>query len=166
LAFDLAVRLPIALRIHDGEGRAIRTLVSGRQDAGRHNVIWDGRDDQGGDPVGGSGVYEIRFTLWTPDSSRIVYQDTVFAARYQPHWRPLGYTDQRGVFVSTDKALFPSVGDYPPLNVRDDAGRVIEPGFFAFDDTLIIAAVDTAANEVREYKRILSGSTNRFELVW
>lgn len=138
--------------------------MSGRQQAGSHDAIWDGRDDGGRDPVGGSGVYEIRFTVWSPDSSRIVYQDTVFAARYQPHPRPLGYTDQEGVFVPTNKALFPSVGDDRLLPAVNEDG--VELGLFAFDDTLVIAAVDTAAGEVHEYERVLSGSANRFEPVW
>ena len=78
--------------------------------------------------------------------------------------RPLGYTDQQGVFVSTNKALFPGLGDNPPLLAVNEDG--VELGPFAFDDTLVIAAVDTAAGEAREYKRVLSDSANRFELVW
>jgi hypothetical protein len=164
LRFAVAAISPIALRVHDGAGRPVRTLVSSRLQAGMHAVVWDGRDDEGTAPVGGSGVYEVRFTVWSPDSSRIVHQDTVFVARYEAHQRPLGYTDQQGVFVSMDKALFPSVGDFPRLMATDVDG--FELGHFAFDPTLVIAAVDTAAGEVREYERALSGSANRFELVW
>jgi hypothetical protein len=163
VSYDVASPSPYALNVYNGSGVPIRTLATGRQ-AGHYEVRWDGRDDGGREPVGGSGIYEIRFTVWSPDSSRIVYQDTVFAARYQPHERPLGYTDQQGVFVSTDKALFPSVGDDRLFHAVNQDG--FELGPFAFDDTLVITAVDTAAGEAREYKRVLSGSANRFELVW
>jgi len=35
-------------------GQRVRRLVSGSFDAGRHRVVWDGKDDQG--RVSGSGV--------------------------------------------------------------------------------------------------------------
>jgi len=42
-------------------GRLVRTLVDGPRPAGRHAVIWDGRDERGGDA--GSGVYFSRL-VW------------------------------------------------------------------------------------------------------
>lgn len=37
----------VVVTIHDLQGRAVRTLVSGSQDAGEHQAVWDGRDDRG-----------------------------------------------------------------------------------------------------------------------
>jgi len=47
LAFSLAERGPVSLRIFSVDGRLVRTLVSGSQDAGYYRPVWDGRDDQG-----------------------------------------------------------------------------------------------------------------------
>ncbi len=47
---SLTLTMPAAgrveLGIHDLGGRSLRTLASGRWDAGRHVVVWDGRDDR------------------------------------------------------------------------------------------------------------------------
>ncbi len=46
---------PVSVRVHDVAGRLVRTLVDGPVEAGRHAVVWDGRNDSG-EQVG-SGVY-------------------------------------------------------------------------------------------------------------
>jgi hypothetical protein len=164
IRFSLASASPIALRVYDGARRPIRAVLSGRQQAGEHTATWDGRDSGGRGPAGGSGIYEISLAVWSPDSTRIVYQDTVFAAWYDPPGLSLGVTDEQGVFASTDQALFPGASDQPPLEAVDESG--VARGSFAFDDTLVIAAADTLAGVTREYKRILSNSGNRFDLIW
>lgn len=45
--YGLGVAAHVTLRIYDLAGRAVKTLVVGRQDAGDHAVLWDGRDDIG-----------------------------------------------------------------------------------------------------------------------
>jgi endonuclease I len=48
LVYDLPRRGAVALRIYDVSGRLVRSLESGAvQEAGRHAVEWDGRDDAG-----------------------------------------------------------------------------------------------------------------------
>jgi hypothetical protein len=48
LAYDLPIRGRVELRLYDVGGRLVRSLASGAvQDAGRHSVEWDGRDDAG-----------------------------------------------------------------------------------------------------------------------
>ena len=48
LAYDLAQRGRVALRIYDISGRLVRSLTAGTvQDAGRYSLDWDGRDDAG-----------------------------------------------------------------------------------------------------------------------
>jgi hypothetical protein len=54
----LAVPGEIALSIIDVSGRVRRQLFSGRMGAGRHEIDWDGRDDQGHRVA--SGVYFVR----------------------------------------------------------------------------------------------------------
>ncbi|HEX5133698.1 MAG TPA: C25 family cysteine peptidase [Candidatus Krumholzibacteria bacterium] len=55
IAFSVAKDTNVDLRIYDVRGAAVRTLVSGRQQAGVHRIIWDGQTDRG-QPVA-SGVY-------------------------------------------------------------------------------------------------------------
>ncbi|MBK7047556.1 MAG: hypothetical protein IPH48_13830 [bacterium] len=47
IAFDLAHSGPVRLEVFDVRGRLVRRLVSSALEAGRHEVLWDGRDDQG-----------------------------------------------------------------------------------------------------------------------
>jgi hypothetical protein len=49
---------PIEIAIYDARGAAVVTLESGTRPAGRHAVVWDGRDASG--RVVGSGVYFCR----------------------------------------------------------------------------------------------------------
>jgi hypothetical protein len=55
IGYELSGEAPVTLTVFDLKGRQVRTLVSSRQTAGRHAVIWNGRDD-GGHKVA-SGVY-------------------------------------------------------------------------------------------------------------
>ncbi|HKQ58979.1 MAG TPA: FlgD immunoglobulin-like domain containing protein [Candidatus Eisenbacteria bacterium] len=47
LSYTLPTSGATSLRIYDLEGRAVRTLLSGRGEAGGHTLEWDGRDDGG-----------------------------------------------------------------------------------------------------------------------
>jgi hypothetical protein len=56
IRFTLASPSPVRLSIFDLSGRLVRTLVDGRpHPAGRHDVVWDGLDDQA--RAMGSGIY-------------------------------------------------------------------------------------------------------------
>jgi hypothetical protein len=58
IAFDLPEQARVELTVYDISGRKIRTLASGNYAACSHQVLWDGRDEQG-TPVA-SGVYVYR----------------------------------------------------------------------------------------------------------
>ncbi|MEZ4388077.1 MAG: FlgD immunoglobulin-like domain containing protein [Candidatus Krumholzibacteriia bacterium] len=58
LAFAVASDGPCRLVIHDLQGRVVRRLVDDRRPAGRHEVEFDGRDDDGRSLP--SGVYVAR----------------------------------------------------------------------------------------------------------
>ena len=58
IPFALTRASAVRLVILDIRGRTIRTLISGRLDAGAHRAVWDGRDDRSG-PVS-SGIYLCR----------------------------------------------------------------------------------------------------------
>ena len=61
LAFGLPRRAAVSLRVHDLQGRLIRTLVDGVLESGRFERHWDGRDADG-KPVG-SGLYFARLRV-------------------------------------------------------------------------------------------------------
>ncbi|UCF06059.1 MAG: T9SS type A sorting domain-containing protein, partial [bacterium] len=58
----------ISLRIYDTAGRLVRTLIDGWWEVGRHETIWDGRDNAGRAVT--SGVYFCRFRAGVFTSTR------------------------------------------------------------------------------------------------
>ena len=60
LSYAMAADGPASLKIYDSRGRAVRTLLSGVAMRGRHEIIWDGRADNG--RFLGSGVYLAIFS--------------------------------------------------------------------------------------------------------
>ncbi len=68
VAFELPRAGSVQVAVHDLAGRRVRTLVSGHRDAGRHEIVWDGRDAQG--MSASSGVYLIRLVTSDQTLSR------------------------------------------------------------------------------------------------
>jgi len=58
IGFRLASDMPVHLAVYSASGQKVRELVSGQMSAGRHSVVWDGRDDAG--QTVSSGVYLYR----------------------------------------------------------------------------------------------------------
>lgn len=58
IAYALAARERVSLRIYDASGRAVRTVADGPMPAGRHSAVWDGRDEFGNRVA--SGVYFVK----------------------------------------------------------------------------------------------------------
>jgi len=61
LRYELAAGGPADLAVHDAAGRCVRVLATGMAEAGRHQLLWDGRDGAGR-PLG-SGVYFVRLRM-------------------------------------------------------------------------------------------------------
>jgi FlgD Ig-like domain/FG-GAP repeat/FG-GAP-like repeat len=59
LTYALPERSTVRLAVFDVQGRLVAKLADGAQDAGQHNVHWDGRDDRG--HLMPAGVYFARF---------------------------------------------------------------------------------------------------------
>jgi len=47
ITYQLPVRSEVSLRIYNTLGQEVRRLVQATQEAGRYEVVWNGRDDQG-----------------------------------------------------------------------------------------------------------------------
>lgn len=58
IAFSVPVSGPTALKIYNLKGQVVRTLVNDSREAGRHNVVWNGKDDKGASVS--SGMYFFR----------------------------------------------------------------------------------------------------------
>ncbi|MEN8006325.1 MAG: FlgD immunoglobulin-like domain containing protein [Candidatus Krumholzibacteriota bacterium] len=59
IRFELATAGRVRVKIYDARGQMVRDLVREDYPAGRHEVAWNGRNDQGGNAA--SGIYFIRF---------------------------------------------------------------------------------------------------------
>lgn len=59
ISYQLPQESEVSLMIYDASGRAVRTLVSGRKQAGYYDVYWDGRNEA--DVEVPAGVYFYRF---------------------------------------------------------------------------------------------------------
>jgi hypothetical protein len=59
IAFVLPERTSATLRIYDAQGREVRGLAGGVRDAGRHELLWDQRDDEGRLVRPGVYLYEL-----------------------------------------------------------------------------------------------------------
>ncbi len=68
LGYQLSRRSRVVLEVYDGLGRRVRTLVDAEQPTGRHEVVWDGRDD-GGHAVA-SGMYFYRLQAGSFNATR------------------------------------------------------------------------------------------------
>lgn len=60
ISFDLARSGPIRMDIYDLKGRRVRQLANRNYEAGRHEIVWDGRDSRGGETA--SGLYFFRMS--------------------------------------------------------------------------------------------------------
>ncbi|MBD3376267.1 T9SS type A sorting domain-containing protein [candidate division KSB1 bacterium] len=64
ISFHLPKSSFIDLAVYNAIGQKIRTLSYGEQPAGRYQVMWDGRDDQGISQPSGIYFYQIKTSEW------------------------------------------------------------------------------------------------------
>ncbi len=60
MVFTLEGAAPVILRIHDAEGRVVRTLLQRELAAGEHQVSWDARDQSGTPAPAGAYILDLR----------------------------------------------------------------------------------------------------------
>ncbi len=60
LSFSLSAGAVVELSVHDVSGRHVTTLASGEFVAGRHEIVWDGRDAGGGKAASGIYLYSLK----------------------------------------------------------------------------------------------------------
>jgi hypothetical protein len=64
IAFSLAGRSRVTIRVFDAAGRVVRTLVDSQLEAGPHTVIWNGTTETGRRAA--SGVYFVKMETTGP----------------------------------------------------------------------------------------------------
>ncbi len=66
--YELPAAQHVVLRVYDLQGKLVSTLMDGVQSAGRHELVWHGRDQQGSEAP--SGLYFYRLTTADGDLVR------------------------------------------------------------------------------------------------
>jgi flagellar hook assembly protein FlgD len=66
--FGLPLDGPASVSVYDAAGRCVRPLAQGAFGAGRHQLVWDGRDGSGA--AAASGVYFVRLRASGRDAVR------------------------------------------------------------------------------------------------
>ena len=59
IRYELPAEGRVSLRVYNLAGRVVRTLVDGRQSAGRQSIVWSGHDDRGQSVASGTYVYAL-----------------------------------------------------------------------------------------------------------
>ena len=62
------------LRLYNVAGRLVRTVVQEQQEAGPHEVVWDGRDDNGPRCPAGVYFYRLQADDWSSERKLVVIQ--------------------------------------------------------------------------------------------
>ena len=60
IEYSLAVEDEVEISIYNIRGQQVKTLIRARQDAGHHQVVWDGRDSSGHISSSGAYIYLMR----------------------------------------------------------------------------------------------------------
>jgi hypothetical protein len=70
IPFVLTASANVKLNIFDAQGKLVRTLEDGARPAGMHQVVWDGRDDDGRQAA--TGVYFVRLVAGSYEMTKKV----------------------------------------------------------------------------------------------
>ncbi len=65
IAFDLPARQSVTLVVYGLDGRRVRTALAAVLPAGRHTVLWDGRDHAGRTVASGTYLYRLEAGPWS-----------------------------------------------------------------------------------------------------
>ena len=60
IRYDLPVEAKVSLFVYDIGGQRVRLLVDEEKEAGRHTVVWDGKDEAGREVASGIYLYRLR----------------------------------------------------------------------------------------------------------
>jgi hypothetical protein len=73
-SYNLARPTGAVLRLYNVAGRLVRTLVQEQQEAGPHEALWDGKDDNGARSPAGVYFYRLQADSWSSERKLVVIQ--------------------------------------------------------------------------------------------
>jgi hypothetical protein len=68
--YTLSVSTPVELEVYSVDGRRVKSLMAGTEDAGRYHLVWNGTDERGS-PVR-SGLYFVRLHVGSAHVTRLM----------------------------------------------------------------------------------------------
>ncbi|MEO8500441.1 MAG: FlgD immunoglobulin-like domain containing protein, partial [Vicinamibacteria bacterium] len=74
IGYSLARQTVARMRVYSVAGRLIRTLLDVEQEAGPHEVVWDGRTNAGAGAGAGVYFYRLEAGGWSSEKKLIVLQ--------------------------------------------------------------------------------------------
>jgi len=162
IEFSVPRATRVRLVVEDITGAHIRNLIDGILMAGRHQFIWDAKNDEGIHQP--SGRYTIRMIGYDPESGGPEFEDTidVLMCLIDPFHQPIGVTDENGQVIITDKRHFPHLYDREPMMAYEE---IAEPqGLLEPTADMIITLGDTNGGAMLFRDEIPGRGTYRF--VW
>ena len=72
ISFTIPTSGNVTLDIFNVRGQKVKTLVKGHQDAGQHNVVWNGKDDDNHSVSSGIYLYKMKSGRYTSSKKMIL----------------------------------------------------------------------------------------------
>jgi flagellar hook assembly protein FlgD len=72
IAFDLEKDDDVSIEIFNAKGQKVKTLLNHRLNAGSHNIVWNGKDDQGNNVSSGIYFFNMKSGKYTSTRKMIL----------------------------------------------------------------------------------------------
>jgi hypothetical protein len=72
ISFEIQGKEKVSLKVYDNQGRFVRSLLDNTMHAGKHELSWDGRNNQGVSVSAGVYYYTIKSTQFTRTKKMIL----------------------------------------------------------------------------------------------
>jgi hypothetical protein len=120
--FSLESNAEVRLYVNDAEGDTVRALVVGVLPAGVHQVVWNGRDNDG--VRMNSGRYDVQMRVYA-ESGAVDYADSMGILLSNPDSDfYIATTDEDGQAILTDKRLFPQLYSLADMYSVDESSEI------------------------------------------
>jgi hypothetical protein len=162
--FNVKNACTVKTLVTDYFDRPVRVLTDEAMAAGRHQVLWNGMDDD--DNIVRDGVYKIKVSYSDGDSPfftdfRLAYKLSEINIDLVPY-----ETDVNGQIISDNVIPFPKLYCIEPMHNTDEMGNELgEMNFSATSDTMEIVISDAQGNVKYAYFKMHKGA-NIVNLNW
>ena len=160
----------LSLKIYDLWNNLVKTLVYSEQtsDYTQASVFWDGTDNDGNETTFGStAIYKTVLKAYDLENDTILFKDFQYICHDRSAYNQksyIGITDEKGVFETDNKHLFPNFFDPPIQESYDIDGFYL--GEFTLTDTIEIFLYDYTNDLIDIQEKVIRDGKNVFELIW